>query len=39
LSEIEELYKNELRSLLKEAKELSLIFNKISYTLKDKEAV
>ncbi len=39
LSEIEELYKNELRNLLKEAKELSLIFNKISYTLKDKEAV
>jgi len=37
--DIEEIYKEELKGLLKESKELVLIFNKISSSLKDKEMV
>ena len=39
LLDIEEIYKEELKVLSKESKELALIFNKISSSLKDKEAV
>lgn len=35
LSDIEEIYNEELKVLLKESKELILIFNKISFSLRD----
>lgn len=39
LLDIEEIYNEELKALFKEAKELILIFNKISSSLKDKTVV
>ena len=39
LLDVEEIYKEELKILFKESKELVLIFNKISSSLKDKEMV
>lgn len=39
LLDVEEIYNKELKVLYKESKELVLIFNKISSSLKDKEAV
>jgi len=39
LLNVEEIYKEELNVLFKESKELVLIFNKISSSLKDKIAV
>ncbi len=39
LLDIEEIYTEELKCLFKESKELTLIFNKISSSLKDKETV
>ncbi len=39
LLDIEKIYNDELKTLFKESKELTLIFNKISSSLKNKSAV